>query len=216
MLGYLSADIICSEKRTVFRERTSKKNVSYEEQIMSKDKYPSIFSPQMTTIVFIILQIFIATRAVLKIGEYLVNKPLQAAGMSVDNVRGWEIVRKMNLWPRSQGHYQPTYQHARKRFIYFISLPLIFNSQNFKTARKHGKKASGDLMANARDWRVGVNLIGLTNFISTVIGPNLTSCHLKLILVTPLGSKTQKLGAFGSYIPADCSKTGLERNVFQS
>ena len=88
MLGYLSADIICSEKRTVFRERTSKKTVSYEEQIMSKDKYPSIFSPQMTTIVFIILQIFIATRAVLKIGEYLVNKPLQAAGMSVDNVRG--------------------------------------------------------------------------------------------------------------------------------
>ena len=28
-----------------------------------------IFSPQMTTIVFIILQIFFATRAVLKIGE---------------------------------------------------------------------------------------------------------------------------------------------------
>ena len=57
MLGYLSADIICSEKRTV----------SFEEQIMSKDKYPSIFSPQMEAIVFIILQIFFATRAVLKI-----------------------------------------------------------------------------------------------------------------------------------------------------
>ena len=38
---------------------------------MSKDKYPSIFSPQMATIVFIILQIFFATRADLKIGEYL-------------------------------------------------------------------------------------------------------------------------------------------------
>ena len=70
MLGYLSADIICSEKRTVFRARCSKKTVSYEEQIMSKDKYPSIFSRQMATIVFIILQIFCATRAVLKIGEY--------------------------------------------------------------------------------------------------------------------------------------------------
>ena len=70
MLGYLSADIICSEKRRVFRERSSRKTVSYEEQIMSKDKYPSIFSPQMATIVFIILQIFFATRAVLKIGEY--------------------------------------------------------------------------------------------------------------------------------------------------
>ena len=31
-----------------------------------------------------------------------------------------------------------------------------------------------------------LNLNGLTNFISTVIGPNLTTCHVKLILVTPL------------------------------
>ena len=62
--------------------------MSYEEQIMSKDKYPSIFSPQMETIVFTILQIFFARRAIFKIGEYLVNKPLQAAGMSADNVRG--------------------------------------------------------------------------------------------------------------------------------
>jgi len=44
--------------------------VRYEEQIMSKDKDPSIFSPEMEAIVFIILQIFFATRAVLKIGEY--------------------------------------------------------------------------------------------------------------------------------------------------
>ena len=61
-------DIICSDKRTVFRERSSRKTVSYEEQLMSKDKYPSIFLPQMEVIVFIILQIFFATRAVLKIG----------------------------------------------------------------------------------------------------------------------------------------------------
>ena len=44
--------------------------MSYEEQIMSKDKYPSIFSPQMEAIVFSILQIFFAMRAVLQIGEY--------------------------------------------------------------------------------------------------------------------------------------------------
>ena len=44
--------------------------MSYEEQIMSKDKYPSIFSPKMEIIVFIILQVFFATPAVLKIGEY--------------------------------------------------------------------------------------------------------------------------------------------------
>ena len=71
MLEYLSLDIICSEKRTVFLERSSRKTVSFEEQITSKDKYPSIFSPQMEAIVFIILQIFFATRAVLKIGGYL-------------------------------------------------------------------------------------------------------------------------------------------------
>jgi len=38
-----------------------------------------------------------------------------------------------------------------------------------------------------------VRLIGLTNSISTVIGPKLDSCHVKLTLVTPLRSKTPKL-----------------------
>ena len=80
MLRYSSADIVCSEKRTVFRERSSRKTVSYEEQIMSKDKYPSIFSPQIVTIVFIILQIFFATRAVLKIWEYLTIRPVARKG----------------------------------------------------------------------------------------------------------------------------------------
>jgi len=37
---------------------------------MFRDKYASIFSSQMETIVFIILQIFFAMHAVLKIGEY--------------------------------------------------------------------------------------------------------------------------------------------------
>jgi len=37
---------------------------------MSKDKYPRIFSGKMEAIVVIVLQIFFATRAVLKIGEY--------------------------------------------------------------------------------------------------------------------------------------------------
>ena len=44
--------------------------MSFEEQIMSKDKYPSIFSCQMEAIVLNILQIFFATRAVLKIREH--------------------------------------------------------------------------------------------------------------------------------------------------
>ena len=56
----------------LFRET---KTVSYEEQIISKDKHPSKFSPQMATTVFIILQIFFAMRAVLKTGEYLTIIP---------------------------------------------------------------------------------------------------------------------------------------------
>ena len=35
MHGYLSADIICSEKRTVFRERSSRKTLSFEEHIFA-------------------------------------------------------------------------------------------------------------------------------------------------------------------------------------
>ena len=58
--------------------------MSFEEQIMSKDKYPSIFSPQMETIVFIILQIFYATLPVLKIGGYSRrDPPVLAGGYSV-------------------------------------------------------------------------------------------------------------------------------------
>ena len=34
MLGYLSADIICSEKRTVFRERSSRKTVSFQNRVI--------------------------------------------------------------------------------------------------------------------------------------------------------------------------------------
>ena len=56
---------------------------------MSKDKYPSIFSPQMATIVFIILQIFFATRAIFKIGEYLTIILLALVGYEmIDSQRG--------------------------------------------------------------------------------------------------------------------------------
>ena len=50
MLGYLSADIILPSSEQ-FCESVAK-TVSYE------DKYPSIFSPKMEAIVFIILQFF--------------------------------------------------------------------------------------------------------------------------------------------------------------
>jgi len=44
--------------------------VNFEEQIMSTDKYSSIFLCQMEAIVFIILEIFFATGAILKTGNY--------------------------------------------------------------------------------------------------------------------------------------------------
>ena len=48
--------------------------MSFEEQIMSKDKYPGMFSLQMEATVFSTLQIFFATRAVLNLaGEYSVT-----------------------------------------------------------------------------------------------------------------------------------------------
>ena len=61
--------------------------MSYEEQIMSKDKYPSIFSPKMEIIVFIILQVFFATPAVLKIGEYSRIFPTFSWGIFADVTR---------------------------------------------------------------------------------------------------------------------------------
>ena len=59
ILGYWSANIICSHlfhEETDFRERSSRKTVSFGEQIMSKDKYPNMFSRKMQVIVFIILE----------------------------------------------------------------------------------------------------------------------------------------------------------------
>ena len=48
MYGYLSADIICSEKRTVFLELRSRKTVRFSEQIMSMDRYLCIFQIFLT------------------------------------------------------------------------------------------------------------------------------------------------------------------------
>ena len=50
---------------------------------MSKDKYPSTFSPQMEAIVFIILQIFLPMQAILKLGNILGYSPVLAGEYSV-------------------------------------------------------------------------------------------------------------------------------------
>ena len=57
-----------SEKWTVFPKHSSGKTVSFEEQIMSKDKYPSIFST-WRLLCFFILKIFFTTYTVFKIEE---------------------------------------------------------------------------------------------------------------------------------------------------
>ena len=79
-------------KLTVFLELRSRKIVRFSEQIMSADKYPSIFLRQMEAIVyispnfqncarvFIILQSFYTTSAVLTIGGYLTIIPRARMG----------------------------------------------------------------------------------------------------------------------------------------
>ena len=71
--------------------------MSFGEQIMSKDKYPSLFSPQMEATVFIILQIFFATRVVLKIGEYSRISPSFSWGIS-GHVMCLEQSRLVKIW----------------------------------------------------------------------------------------------------------------------
>ena len=73
----------------------------FSEQIMSADKYPSIFSPLMEAIVFIILQIFFATRAVLKIGGYINNSLRLARKYARIFVRGHYLFREANSFPRA-------------------------------------------------------------------------------------------------------------------
>ena len=53
MLAFLSRDIICSSKLTVFLELRSRKTILFLVQIMSADKYPCIFSRQMEAIVYL-------------------------------------------------------------------------------------------------------------------------------------------------------------------
>ena len=82
MLGYLSADIICSEKR---------KTVSFEEQIMSKDKYPSIFSqPNWGYCVYY--------PSVLKIGEYPRIFPSFSWGIFTHVTRLDQSRASENIW----------------------------------------------------------------------------------------------------------------------
>ena len=81
MLGYLFPDIIGSEKRI-----RSQKTVSYEEQMMSKAKYPSIFIAPNRGYCIYYSQILFAMRqrAVFKNWEIFNNYPAKSRGISSD------------------------------------------------------------------------------------------------------------------------------------
>ena len=68
---------------------------------MSKGKYPNIFSRQMEACMFLILQIFLATRAVLKVGEYINNSLHLARKYARIFVRGHYLFREANSFPRA-------------------------------------------------------------------------------------------------------------------
>ena len=59
MHGCLSADCIGSKRQTVFGEWSSRKTVSFEEQIVSRDKYLCIFVCKMEAILSLIFQILL-------------------------------------------------------------------------------------------------------------------------------------------------------------
>jgi len=65
--------------------------VSFVEQMISEDKYASIFSPQIEAIVFINLQIFFATRKVSKIGENNSDIPQ----LLLENIQSRDAFRPM-------------------------------------------------------------------------------------------------------------------------
>ena len=101
--------------------------MSFGEQIMSKDKYPSIFSLQMEGIVFILLQIFFATHAVLEIGQYHSDILQFVLVTSRDKSRGSfrPIVRERKYLMDYKSHYTPLYKRFCCYFIFVLIKQLI-------------------------------------------------------------------------------------------
>ena len=132
MHGYLSADIICSEKRTVFRERFSRKTVSYEEQTMSKEKYPSIFSPQMATIVVIILQIFFRNARSFENWGIYNNYSMSPSWIWSDKITNERVARVgYNHFISNKGEWNNCFSEFSNRV-----LPPIFISTILQSVRK--------------------------------------------------------------------------------
>ena len=91
MLGYLSADIICSEKRTVFRERSSRKNCELRETDYVQGQISvHIFNVKWRLLCLLSFKYFSSTRAILKIGEYSRIFPRFSRGIGSLSTRVFE------------------------------------------------------------------------------------------------------------------------------
>ena len=106
----MCTDIFWSKIRTVFWEQRSRETVSFEEQVMSKDKYTSMFSCKIEAIVLIILQIFCNARE-----EMFMNKQIYPSFCSNHKtlshldlkLKRWLIVEDVRFenWGISLGWY---------------------------------------------------------------------------------------------------------------
>ena len=97
MLGYLSADIANSFPRVKLEENCELRGTDNVQGQISED-----ISPQMEAIVFVILQIFFATQAVLKIGEHINKSHHLARKYARIFVRGHYLFREANSLPRAK------------------------------------------------------------------------------------------------------------------
>ena len=121
---------------------------------------------------------------------YIVNKPLPAARISVDNVRGWEknehLTEKRSFEGKceilriiSQPWTLSADIPASREGVYLFYNPAI----NFFAIKPRVNMVKKPVVIWWRmcawlTWGSKSKFVGLTNFISTVIGRNLTSCQI--------------------------------------
>ena len=94
MLGYLSANIMCSKKRTVFQERSSRKTVSYKEQ---GQIFEHLFTPNGGYCVYYPSNLFAMHKVFRKLGDIIGYAQVLAVGIfshvtCLDQLRGSEKI----------------------------------------------------------------------------------------------------------------------------
>ena len=99
-LGCLSLDIICSSKLTVFLALRSRKTARFSKQIMSADKYPSIFRAKWR-LLFIYSPIFQTARAAKNIDCPRTLSVPQTSQFSLSYALGKLLTSRNRLCPRT-------------------------------------------------------------------------------------------------------------------